>query len=128
MLSFFSISQSVLHQPVEPMHFLRTQHSIDIEEYFDLALDLCHSEEVARSGIASVTKVRRIFDVTCRKVQYLRDSIDDDAGMQRDASGFNLNDDDASALGVIDLREAEFKAEIDNGNNLASQVDHALHV
>src|SRR5947208_437016 len=69
-----------------------------------------------------------VFYVSDCEVEYFRDSVNNDAGVQRRPCRFDPNNNDASALRVLDLGKAELEAEIDNRNHLASQVDHALHV
>ena len=99
--------------------------AVDVEERLYGAFDLGHAEDI--SGVDARAEVWRGFDFVGSKRHDFLDAVYDEAHLHVGAGReFDLYDDDTGALGKLSL-EAEFDAQVDDGDHAASQVDHALH-
>ncbi len=102
----------------------RRDDAIDVEDGFYRALDLGHAENVSR--IDAGTKIRRGLNFIAGERNHFFDAIDDEAHLDVLTGGeFDLNNDDTGAFGKFGL-QAKLDAQIDDGNDAATKIDHAL--
>ena len=111
---------------VEFLQVLRERIRSIIEEDLHLALCFRHPQQILRLNF--LAKIRRVFDFGARNVQHFADAIDYDAHQYGGVARFHLGDDYAGSLGIFRGRNAEFEAQIDDGNHFAPQIDHSLDV
>ncbi len=104
----------------------RFEEWFDGQEGFHLTVDLGQAEE--GGTIDRAAEFRDRLDFRCGDGRDVVRGVDDEAHRQGGPGGrIDLDDDDAGAA-VGFGRAVEFDAEVDEGNDVVAEVDHAAHV
>src|SRR5207245_3496159 len=101
------------------------QAAVDVQDEGKFLAEFAHPEEIFQTHASA--ECGRLFDVLGSEVDDLVHGIGDHAHHSALGVLLDFNDDDAGRLAYRTLLETEAHREIDNGNDVAAQVDDATN-
>src|SRR5690606_20887255 len=106
-------------------YFSVRQYFVHIQKHDHLAPHLPHSEYEFRIHLGA--EGGRVFYLIAGHVQHFGYLVDEQAHDYDSAVPGNLDHDDAGPLGIRHGIQVEFAAQLDYGDYLAPEVEHAAH-
>src|SRR5512136_2338464 len=100
------------------------EHLVDIEKDLDAPVRFGHPQDEIRVELHA--EGGGVFDIGLADVKHFRDGVHHNTHGHCARIAHDLHDDDAGTLRVVPGHQAETKPQVDDGNDLAAQVDDPL--